>query len=170
MPDRAGWVRPDLTGDLARGRVQRVLLWPDPVLLTRCDPAGYLTGPELRQLAADLLVTMYEAGGRGLAAPQIGVLRRVFVMDAGWKDGRPAPLIAADPEITDPSDARGSASETCLSIPGRPVDMDRPEAVTLNHYDLDGIFRSLRLTGPAARIAQHEADHLDGRLILKDPA
>ncbi|WEF23811.1 peptide deformylase [Paracoccus sp. S3-43] len=151
------------------GRVLPIVLHPDPVLRKRCAPAGDLTHAETRQLVRDLLATMYAAGGRGLAAPQLGVLRRVFVMDAGWKDGAPVPLALLDPEILACSDAREAAVERCLSIPDQPVSVSRPLTVEIGWYDLDGAHHRRLLTGAEARIAQHEADHLDGRLILDVP-
>lgn len=171
MPDRtgaSGWMRPDLPGDLGRGTLRDIVLWPDPRLRLRAEPAGYMTGPELRVLAADMLATMYHAQGRGLAAPQIGVLRRIFVMDAGWKDGAPDPLVLIDPEILVRSPQTETAPEGCLSIPGGPVEVMRPAAIGIGWYDLDGRYQVRDMQGPAARIAQHEVDHLDGLLIVKD--
>ncbi|MFN3279894.1 MAG: peptide deformylase [Paracoccus hibiscisoli] len=171
MPEGAGasgWTRPDLTGGLAGGTLRDILLWPDPRLRQVCQPAGYLTGPELRALAADMLATMYHAGGRGLAAPQIGVMRRVVVMDAGWKDGAPDPQVLCDPEILVRSPQVEAASEACLSIPDRPVVVTRPRTIGLSWYDLDGRAQLRQMEGQPARIAQHEVDHLDGLLIVKD--
>ncbi len=122
----------------------------------------------LRRLAADMLATMYAAGGRGLAAPQVGVLFRVFVMDAGWKDGRPDPLVMLDPEILWRSPQMDSGAEQCLSVPDRVVAVSRPVTIDLGWYDLDGRHHLRQMSGTEARIAQHEADHLDGRLILED--
>lgn len=173
MPDSAGGlgqgggrVGPELPQSLSGGVVRSVLVHPDPMLRELCQPAGYLPGPDLRRLAADLLATMYAAGGRGLAAPQIGVMRRAFVMDAGWKQGRPAPLVMLDPEILFYSDQVELAEERCLSIPDRPVTVPRPAEIVLAWYDIEGRHQNRRLAGAEARIAQHEADHLDGRLIL----
>ena len=171
MPERAGaggWTRPELTGDLAGGTARDVVTWPDPRLRVRCEPVGVLDGPALRALAADLLATMYHAGGRGLAAPQIGVARRVFVMDAGWKDGAPEPLVLCDPEILVRSPETATAAEQCLSIPGRPVAVTRALRIGIAWYDLDGRHHLRDMEGSPARIAQHEADHLDGLLIVKD--
>ncbi|RJE80704.1 peptide deformylase [Paracoccus sp. JM45] len=148
--------------------VHAILQYPDPRLFQRCDPAGYLAGDNLAGLAADLLGSMYTAGGRGLAAPQIGVLRRVFVMDAGWKAGRANPQVMLDPEIIWRSPETETATEQCLSIPDCPVAVTRPVAITMGWYDLNGRHHMRQLSGPDARIAQHEADHLDGHLILKD--
>lgn len=157
-------------GELAGGTVRPLLRHPDPSLRLRCEPAGFMTGTAAKALACDLLATMYAAGGRGLAAPQIGVLRRVFVMDEGWKDGASMPLVALDPEILAWSDDWAVDVENCLSIPGRPVAMRRAVAIQMGCFDLDGLWHCHHLSGAAARIAQHEADHLDGRLIVDLPA
>lgn len=166
MVSRPGPLRPALPDPLAGGVVRPILCHPDPALREICQPSGYLGGAELARLAAELLATMYAAEGRGLAAPQIGVLRRIVVMDAGWKDGAPEPLILCDPEILVRSDQQDMAEERCLSIPGRAVAVPRSVAVTMRWYRLDGNLVSREFDGWAARIAQHEADHLDGRLIL----
>ncbi|MDP5307296.1 peptide deformylase [Paracoccus spongiarum] len=168
MPDPGArdWCRPDLPEGLSGGAPRTILIHPDPMLRDRAQPAGILPGPELAQLAADLLATMYGAGGRGLAAPQIGVLRRIFVMDCGWKSGDPRPLVMLDPEIVARSDRMAVAAEQCLSIPDRPVEVARPEEVVITWYDLDGRHLRRSLDATAARIAQHELDHLHGRLIL----
>lgn len=171
MPEGAGAISPVppvLPGDLALGTVRDILLWPDPRLRLRSEPAGYLSGLDLRMLAADLLATMYHAGGRGLAAPQVGVLRRVFVMDAGWKDGAPDPLILTDPEILVRSPDLTTVTEQCLSIPDRPTPVARAATIGIAWYDLDGCARLRQMEGACARIAQHEVDHLDGLLIHKD--
>ncbi|WP_265500212.1 peptide deformylase [Paracoccus beibuensis] len=157
-----------LPAPFGSGIERDLVLWPDPRLRQPCEPAGYLKSPNLHALAADLLATMYAAGARGLAAPQVGNLRRIFVMDAGWKNGDPEPLVMLDPEILWRSPQTEVAVEACLSIPGHPVEVERPAAITLGWYDLDGKHQKRQLTGTHARIAQHEVDHLDGRLIVKD--
>lgn len=145
--------------------VLEILHYPDARLRRVCLPVG---APDdgIRQLAADMLETMYAAPGRGLAAPQVGVLRRLFVMDPAWKEGTPAPLVCLDPEILDAADAECTGPEGCLSIPGVPVTVSRPEWVLLRWHDLDGQVRTERLAGAAAVCAQHELDHLNGRLII----
>jgi peptide deformylase len=156
-------------GDLDEGTVRPLLFHPDPRLRLRCEPAGFLSGAKAQALVRDLLATMYAAGGRGLAAPQIGVMRRIFVMDAGWKDGAPMPLVMVDPEILAWSADWAVDVENCLSIPGKPVAMRRAVTIQMGCFDLDGLWHRHHLSGPAARIAQHEADHLDGRLIVDLP-
>ena len=144
--------------------VRPIVLWPDPRLGEVCAPVD--DPGALRDLAQDMLDTMYDAPGRGLAAPQIGVMQRIFVMDTGWKEGAPAPLVCVNPVITDPSETMAERSEGCLSIPGLLTDVTRPDAVTLRWTDLDGASHSARLTGFAATCAQHEMDHLDGRVTF----
>lgn len=162
-PAAAPWV---MGAPAAGGTVRAVVLHPDPVLRAVCAPAAALRGADLRALVADLFATLYHAGGRGLAAPQIGVTRRVFVMDPGWKAGAPSPLAALDPRILWRSPATEEAEEMCLSIPGRPVQVRRAAAIRLAFADAAGARHEIALEGAAARIAQHELDHLDGVLIL----
>lgn len=130
-----------------------------------CAAAGP-PGDDLRALAADLLETMYAAGGRGLAAPQVGDLRRVFVMDEGWKSGAPRPQVFLDPEILWRSADLVMGPEGCLSIPGITVQVARAAEIRLAHTGLDGLRRETLLQGFAAICAQHECDHLDGTLTL----
>ena len=145
--------------------LREIVLHPDPRLRAACAPVGGVTDA-VRALAADMLETMYAAPGRGLAAPQVGEPLRLFVMDVAWKDGAPAPVVAVDPEIVVAGGDVETAEEACLSIPGRPVRVARPAAVTMRWTDLDGFRAEHALTGAAARCAQHELDHLDGVLIL----
>ncbi len=141
-----------------------ILRVPDPCLRRVALPVGAVTD-ELRQLAADMLETMYAAPGRGLAGPQIGVLRRIFVIDTTWKEGARSPRVLIDPELIAASEATHTGIEGCLSIPGLPVVVTRPAEITLRWTDLDGATRTEHLTGVEAVCAQHELDHLNGRLI-----
>ncbi|MBV0892461.1 peptide deformylase [Paracoccus sp. Z118] len=149
-----------------QGRVLPVLRHPDARLRERCAPAAAMPWPEAPQLAADLLATMYAAEGRGLAAPQVGIAARMFVMDAAWKADAPEPRVLLDPAILWRSPEFTTADEQCLSIPGPPVPVARPAAIRLRWFDLDGGAHEAGLSGIEARIAQHEIDHLDGILIL----
>ena len=139
-----------------------ILRWPDERLETRCAP---VTG-DVAALAADMLETMYAAPGRGLAAPQVGVLLRLFVMDTGWKEGRPAPRVMVNPEILWQGAARATGPEGCLSIPGVTTLVERAAEVCLRWTALEGSVQEEVLTGFAAICAQHEYDHLDGILTL----
>jgi peptide deformylase len=99
-----------------------ILKWPDPRLAQACAPVGVVT-PEIRTLAADMLQTMYAAPGRGLAAPQVGAMLRLFVMDVTWKEGRPDPQVVLDPVIEPLGDA---VARRGLPVDPRYPDRDHP--------------------------------------------
>ena len=141
-----------------------ILRWPDPLLSRPCALA--VLSDDLRALAADMLETMYAAPGRGLAAPQVGRLVRMFVMDVTWKEGVRAPVVMVNPEIVWMSDVRRPGPEGCLSIPGPTTQVERAEAVRMRWSDLEGAVQEETLTGFAAICAQHEFDHLEGILTL----
>ncbi|GHD99097.1 N-formylmethionyl-tRNA deformylase [Defluviimonas sp. 20V17] len=138
-----------------------IVTWPDPRLTRRCAPVPAVD-TDLRRLAQDMLETMYDAPGRGLAGPQVGAMLRLFVMDASWKDGRPAPRIVVNPSVVAASDDQVAMDEACLSIPGVSARVTRPARVRLRWTAIDGAARDEWFDGPAARIVQHEYDHLDG--------
>ena len=141
-----------------------ILRWPDPRLSQPCGPA--ILDDDLRALAADMLETMYAAPGRGLAAPQVGRLIRLFVMDVSWKEGTRAPQVFVNPEVVALLGDRATGPEGCLSIPGPVTEVERSVAVQMRWTDLDGQVNEAVLTGFAAICAQHEYDHLDGILTL----
>ena len=145
--------------------IRAIRHWPDPVLQQTAAPVGRIDD-EVRRLAADMLETMYAAPGRGLAAPQVGVLRRIVVMDGGWKVGTPTPRVLVDPDILWVDPARQSGEEACLSIPGVTATVSRAARVRVAWTDLDGQARDETLEGFEAICAQHEIDHLDGIVIL----
>jgi peptide deformylase len=138
-----------------------IVQWPDTRLMQICAPVEAIT-PEIEALAADMLETMYAAPGRGLAAPQVGVLVRVFVMDVGWKEGVADPLICINPVMEEVSEDRATQAEGCLSIPGVSADVTRPAQVRMAWTALDGGRCAQRFSGFAAACVQHELDHLDG--------
>lgn len=146
-----------------------ILQHPDPRLAQSCDPVGAPDGA-VRDLIADMFETMYAATGRGLAAPQVGVMRRVFVMDLEWKQGMPVPQVLIDPVLEWASEAVAVQTEICLSIPDQPRAVSRPAEVRLRWTLPSGGLRTGVFTGFAAAAVQHEMDHLDGRLILDHPA
>lgn len=132
----------------------------DPVLNERAAEVDEINGALVR-LAEDMLTTMYEAPGLGLAAPQVGVQKRLFVYDAG--DG---PSVLVNPVI---SESRGEwvFDEGCLSVPGLSWEIVRPKEIHLTGYDLDGNEVSFEADELLARLFQHELDHLDGVLLLE---
>jgi peptide deformylase len=141
-----------------------ILRWPDPRLSQPCDPVA--PGTELEQLVTDMFETMYAAPGRGLAAPQVGVMSRLFVMDCGWKEGDMTPVVCINPQIVAAADTCATGDEGCLSIPGVVTPVARPEWIVLRWTDLAGNLQEQRLEGFEARCAQHEYDHLDGRVTF----
>lgn len=142
-----------------------IVLFPDPMLRRPCTPVAAIDD-RIRQLAADMLETMYAAPGRGLAGPQVGVPLRLLVMDVTWKEGTPSPRVCINPVILEASETLAENSEGCLSIPGIPALVSRPDWIVLRYTDLEGQERTERLTGFEAVAAQHELDHLNGRLCI----
>ena len=112
-----------------------------------------------------MLETMYAAPGIGLAAPQVGVLKRFFVVDVGEDDARD-PRFFINPEITERSAEKSVYEEGCLSLPKHYADVERAEAISLRYRDRDGAQRTLDADGMLARCIQHEMDHLDGILFV----
>lgn len=142
-----------------------ILLHPDSRLEKPCAPIETFDA-SLRGLADDMLETMYHAPGIGLAAPQIGVLLRLIVMDCSAAEEDPAPLIMVNPEITWQSEEMKSHNEGCLSIPDQFEEIERPAKVTVKYFDLDGQPQSQTLDGLWATCVQHEIDHLNGKLFI----
>lgn len=146
--------------------IRPILIHPDPRLKTVCAPVGRIT-PEIEALATDMLATMYEAPGVGLAAPQVGVLSRVFVMDCTKDpDAERMPIVMVDPEIIGQSEALSTYEEGCLSIPDQYAEVTRPAEVRMRWTGLDGRIHERDFDGLWATCAQHEHDHLDGRLFI----
>ncbi|MFE3192770.1 peptide deformylase [Nocardia sp. NPDC059240] len=141
--------------------IQPVRLFGDPVLRARAAEVETFDR-EVRQLVNDLIDTMYESGGVGMAAPQIGVGLRVFVYDTGDAQGH---LINPVFEVIGEETQVGP--EGCLSIPGVRFDVTRPYAVLARGVDVDGKPVEFRAEGLLARCVQHETDHLDGVLFLQ---
>lgn len=143
-----------------------ILLHPDPRLKRTCEPVARIT-PEVETLAADMLATMYDAPGVGLAAPQVGVLSRLYVMDCNKDPEAPRdPLVMVNPEVTWTSEALNTYEEGCLSIPDHYADVTRPAQVKVRWLGLDGKTHERDFDGLWATCAQHEIDHLDGRLFI----
>ncbi len=143
-----------------------ILLHPDPRLKKACEPVAEI-GQAVRTLAADMLETMYDAPGIGLAAPQVGVMRRLLVMDC-IKDetADPRPMVLLNPEIAWTSEETSVYEEGCLSIPEHYADVERPARVTVRWTTLDGDAAEETFEGLWATCVQHEIDHLDGVLFL----
>lgn len=143
-----------------------IVLHPDPRLKTRCAPVDDLSD-DLRRLADDMLETMYDAPGIGLAAPQIGVTTRLIVLDCVKQDeAPPRPLIMFNPQIVAASDEKNTYEEGCLSIPEQYAEVERPAAVRVRWTGLDGKLAEEDFSDLWATCVQHEIDHLNGRLFI----
>ena len=140
-----------------------VLTVPNPVLREICTPVESFD-QRLSELASDMLESMYEAKGRGLAAPQIGVKDRIFVMDCTWKEGDLTPMVFVNPKILSQSEETSTYEEGCLSIPGQTTFVRRPAEVAVQWQTLAGDARQDQFGGFAATCIQHELDHLNGVL------
>jgi len=138
----------------------------DPVLLETALAVDQFD-EDLATLVRDMFETMYAAPGRGLAAPQVGVSQRVFVVDTEWKEADPAPMIFINPTVDDRAAQEVVGTEACLSIPGKSFDVRRPVWVDMTWQDLDGAAHKRRFEGVQAICVLHEQDHLDGLLITQ---
>jgi peptide deformylase len=144
-----------------------IITLPDPLLRSRSAPVERVDADLLR-LADDMLETMYDAPGIGLAAIQVGVPRRLIVLDVTdrEKEEEPRPLVLINPEIVTLGDQHAPYEEGCLSIPDVRVEIERPTALTVRFLDRAGKPQELAAEGLLATAIQHEVDHLDGRLII----
>lgn len=146
--------------------VRDILIHPDPRLKKACPPVTGIT-PGLNALADDMLETMYNAPGIGLAAPQVGEMVRLLVMDCVKEEGAaPRPMVLLNPAVTWASDERNVYEEGCLSIPDQYADVERPASVRVAWLGLDGARHEERFDGLWATCVQHEIDHLDGKLFI----
>ena len=144
---------------------RQILIHPDPRLRKVCAPVTDF-GERTQKLAAELFGTMYAAPGVGLAAPQIGVLDRVLVMDCTKEDEEKNPLCLINPEIVERSGDLNEYEEGCLSLPKIYVNVERPAAVRVRWQDPDGETHEKDFEGLWATCVQHEIDHLDGKLFV----
>jgi peptide deformylase len=142
-----------------------IITAPDPRLKLKAKPVAQVDA-EVRRLMDDMLETMYAAPGIGLAAPQVGVARRVIVVDAAREGEEPQPLRIANPEILWRSDELATYSEGCLSLPEHYADVERPAAIKLRYLDYQNEIREVELTGLLSTCVQHEMDHLEGVLFV----
>ncbi|HEX7245453.1 MAG TPA: peptide deformylase [Solirubrobacterales bacterium] len=142
--------------------LEHVVKFGDPVLKSVASPVSEF-GPELRAEAERMMAIMRDAMGVGLAATQVGILRRLLVFQAG-NDGEPTALV--NPEIEWNSEEVVVAEEGCLSLPRVSLDVERPLHARVRGLDLDGAALRIEASGLEARVLQHEIDHLDGVLIL----
>ncbi|WP_298496440.1 peptide deformylase [uncultured Maritimibacter sp.] len=146
--------------------IKPILIHPDPRLKKVSDAVPDISD-ELRRLADDMLETMYDAPGIGLAAPQVGVLQRVIVMDCVKDDAEPPrPMVMFNPEVILSSDDTSIYEEGCLSIPEQYAEVTRPAEVRVKWLDRDGNEKEQDFEGLWATCVQHEIDHLNGKLFI----
>ena len=143
-----------------------ILIHPDPRLKKVCAPVDDLSD-ELRTLAEDMLETMYDAPGVGLAAPQVGVLSRLIVLDCVKDENdEPRPIAMFNPEVIASSDEKNVYEEGCLSIPDQYAEVKRPKVVDVRWIDMDGKEQTETFDDLWATCVQHEIDHLNGKLFI----
>lgn len=138
-----------------------IVLSPNPVLNQMCEPCD-LGDKSLRKLAKQMARLMYKNDGCGLAAPQVGVTKRLVVIDCDQEDGEQNPIFMVNPVIVETSGEPVVSGEGCLSIPGITVPIARPPFARCRYFDLDGEEWEIEGDGLLGRCLQHETDHLNG--------
>ena len=145
--------------------IKKILTEPDPFLRQKSLKVDDVND-EIRVLMDDMLETMYHAPGIGLAAIQIGVLKRVIVIDLSREDEKKNPLYFVNPEIITNSNKSAAYEEGCLSVPGQFAEIDRPDKCKVKYLDYNGNEKILDAEGLLATCIQHEIDHLEGVLFI----
>ena len=145
--------------------IRKIRTMGDRILNKVCRPVEEMT-PKIQELIEDMLETMYDAPGIGLAAIQVGVARRMLVIDVSREGEEKTPLVFINPEIIKSSDERSIYEEGCLSIPDYYAEVERPAIVTVKSLDRDGKEQITEADGLLATCLQHEIDHLNGVLFI----
>ena len=144
---------------------RKIVIEPDPILRKKSENLEKVDN-DLKKLMDDMLETMYAAPGIGLAAVQIGILKRLIVIDISKDNKKKNPLFLINPEITFKSKNTSSYEEGCLSLPGQFAEIERPAECHLNYIDYNGKKKKLKADGLLATCIQHEIDHLNGVLFI----
>ena len=144
---------------------RKIVIEPDPILREKSEILEKVDD-ELRNLLDDMLETMYAAPGIGLAAVQVGVLKRLIVIDISKEKEKKNPLFLINPEIISKSKKTSIHEEGCLSLPGHFAEIERPAECQIKFIDYDGKEKELRANGLLATCIQHEIDHLNGVLFI----
>jgi peptide deformylase len=142
-----------------------LVTYPDPLLKQISNPVEKIDS-ELQKFMDDMVDTMYVEDGIGLAAVQVGVLKRILVMDIEQREGEKNPIFIINPEIVSTSEEESSYGEGCLSFPGERVEIIRPAHVHIKYLDYYGNHQELKAEGLKATCIQHEMDHLNGITII----
>jgi len=143
---------------------RKIVIEPDPILRKKSVPLEKVDN-DLKKLMDDMLLTMYEAPGIGLAAVQIGILKRLIVIDIS-KEEKKNPIFLINPEIITKSKNKSVYEEGCLSLPGQFAEIERPAECLIKYLDYQGKQKELKATGLMATCVQHEIDHLNGVLFI----
>ena len=146
-------------------KIRPIVTLPDPILRQSARPIERVDA-DLRRLIDDMLATMYDAPGIGIAAPQIGISRRLIVMDPAKEDQPRTPMVMLNPEILDRSEELRVHEEGCLSIPEFTADVQRPARTRVAYIDPEGKQQEAELEGIWSTLVQHEIDHLNGVLFI----
>ena len=145
--------------------VKNIITVPDEILKKVSDPIEKVSLNE-KKLVNDLFETMYDSNGIGLAAVQVGILKRILVIDISNKDEKKKPLSLINPVIKKVSTETSIYEEGCLSIPETFIEIERPKICEVEYIDIDGKIKNLKCDGLLSTCIQHEINHLDGKLII----
>tara|TARA_B100001564_G_scaffold358619_1_gene377805 strand:- start:398 stop:922 length:525 start_codon:yes stop_codon:yes gene_type:complete len=145
--------------------IKHIITVPDETLKKISDPVEKV-GVNEKKLIKDLFETMYQSKGIGLAAVQVGILKRILVIDVSTKDEKKKPLSFINPIIKKISDETAIYEEGCLSIPDTFIEIERPRICEVEYIDIDGKIKNLKCDGLLSTCIQHEINHLDGKLII----
>ena len=145
--------------------LRNIIIEPDPILRKKSLPVEKVDS-DLQKLLNEMLETMYAAPGIGLAAVQVGILKRLIVIDLARENEKKNPLFLINPEIIYRSKDTSVYEEGCLSLPGQFAEIERPSECTLKYIDFNGNKKELKADGLLATCIQHEVDHLDGILFI----
>ena len=144
--------------------VREIVIWPDPILKKKASPVSQVDD-SIRSLVNDMFETMYAADGVGLAAPQIGVLKQVIVLDTTPRQPESKPVAMINPQII-AKEGTTRYSEGCLSVPGEAEEVERAARVTAKVLDVSGREQTIEAEGLLAVAIQHETDHLHGTMFV----
>ena len=145
--------------------IKQIITVPDETLKKISDPIENV-GVNEKKLIKDLFETMYNSKGIGLAAVQVGILKRILVVDVSNKEEKKEPLSFINPRIKRVSDETSVYEEGCLSIPDTFIEIERPKICEVEYIDINGKLKTLECDGLLSTCLQHEINHLDGKLII----
>jgi len=145
--------------------ILKIIKAPDPILKKQCLPIDEVDDT-IRRLMDDMLETMYDAPGIGLAAPQVAIHKRIIVVDGSEKDAEREPLFLANPELIQTSNELTTFNEGCLSFPDQYAEVERSKTVKVRYLDYNNEIKEIDADGLLSTCIQHEIDHLNGKLFV----